>query len=143
MHPLPQTRATLVSRDAYCAYSGMVPGMLTGQYEAAQAHIDLLAIEPNAWRFSSKTTGFSVVSTRTEIDWASKNAQPCVWAPAKFVMDAVASPLDLINDPVALAHWFAQEIGAEELVLLGEKLPNDSALPCRTVPVEQLTIATA
>ena len=106
----------------------------------AQAHIDLLAIEQNAWKFSSDNPKFAVVGTRTELDWASKNQQACVWAPSKFVMDAVESPLELINDPAALAHWLSVEIGAIELVLIGEEAPKDAMLPCRNVSFEQLNL---
>lgn len=106
----------------------------------AQAHIDLLSIEQSAWRFASAAPKFAVVGTRTEMDWATKNGQACVWAPAKFVLDAVESPLELINTPNALAHWLCREIGAVELVVIGEDLPKNTEIPCRSIPVEQTNI---
>lgn len=57
-----------------------------------QRRIDLLAIEQNAWRLAAKDDRCVVVATRTELDWAMKNGQICVWAPSKIVLDAVDGP---------------------------------------------------
>ncbi|MDF1728980.1 MAG: dihydroneopterin aldolase, partial [Sulfitobacter sp.] len=54
-------------------------------HKMAQRRIDLLAIEQNAWVLASKDPRCVVVETRTELDWAMKTGQTCVWAPSKIV----------------------------------------------------------
>ncbi|MEP5154729.1 dihydroneopterin aldolase [Planktotalea sp.] len=103
----------------------------------AQNRIDLLSVEQNAWALAAQINGLAVVGTRTEMDWAIKNNQPCVWAPSKFVFDAVPAPLHLINDPVALTLWFAGQVDAADVILIGEDMPVDPKLPCRAVPLMQ------
>lgn len=83
---------------------------------AAQRHIDLLAIEQNAWRLAAIDQRCVVVGTRTELDWGMKNKQISVWAPAKLVLDAVDGPAD--TEPQTLAGWFAAEMGAVELTIV-------------------------
>lgn len=102
----------------------------------ANAHVTLLSMEQNAWMFAATEQRCAVVETRTELDWACKNKQISVWAPQKFVMDAVASPMHLIADPVALTDWFAAQIGAVELVVVGEELPTSPLSVCRAVALE-------
>lgn len=41
MAPLPDTRVTLVAREAHTPYSGMLPGWVAGRYGWADIHIDL------------------------------------------------------------------------------------------------------
>ncbi len=106
----------------------------------AQAQIDLLAMEQSAWALCATEPRCAVVETRTELDWATKNGQICVWAPAKFVMDSVDQPIDLVCDPVALADWFACEIGAIELLLIGEDLPTSSQSACRALSAERIDL---
>ncbi|MGE3064271.1 MAG: FAD-dependent oxidoreductase [Hyphomicrobiaceae bacterium] len=41
LHPMPDVRVTLVTREVEAAYSGMLPGFIAGYYTRAQCHIDL------------------------------------------------------------------------------------------------------
>jgi dihydroneopterin aldolase len=82
----------------------------------AQRHIDLLALEQDAWRFHAADPRCVVVGTKTELDWGMKNNQISVWAPSKLVVDAVDGPQDIIASDLAI--WFADQIGATELICL-------------------------
>lgn len=90
----------------------------------AQRRIDLLAIEQNAWVLAACDHRCMVVGTRTELDWAMKNGQICIWAPSKIVLDAIDGPSASPRDAVALAAWFATEMHAEELLLIGATGPE-------------------
>ncbi|MBU2992792.1 dihydroneopterin aldolase [Octadecabacter sp. 1_MG-2023] len=90
----------------------------------AQRRIDLLAIEQNAWVLAGRDKRCVVVGTRTELDWAMKNGQICVWAPSKIVLDAVDGPDAGPNDAVALAAWFAGEMQAAEMIVIGADAPD-------------------
>ena len=89
----------------------------------AQRRIDLLAIEQNAWVLAGRDRRCIVVGTRTELDWGMKNGQICVWAPTKIVLDSVDGPSANPHDAVALVAWFAEHIGAAELLVIGAELP--------------------
>ncbi|WP_425043575.1 dihydroneopterin aldolase [Primorskyibacter sp. S87] len=102
-----------------------------------QRRIDLLAIEQNAWVLASKDDRCVVVSTRTELSWAMKNGQICVWAPSKIVLDAVDGPSAKPSDAVALAAWFAATFSAGEMLVIGADLPDNPGVLLRSVPVEQ------
>ncbi|MFK7875028.1 MAG: dihydroneopterin aldolase [Paracoccaceae bacterium] len=86
-----------------------------------QRRIDLLAIEQNAWVLAARDARCKVVGTRTELDWAMRNGQICVWAPSKIVLDALDSPTTRADDAVALAAWFAATFEAKEMLLIGER----------------------
>lgn len=103
----------------------------------AQRRIDLLAIEQNAWVLAARDARCVVVNTRTELDWAMKNGQTCVWAPSKIVLDAVEAPSAQPRDAVALAAWFAATFEAREMLVLGADLPRDVQVPLRAIPVDQ------
>lgn len=90
----------------------------------AQRRIDLLAIEQNAWVLAGRDRRCVVVDTRTELDWAMKNAQICVWAPSKMVLDAVDGPSGDPKDAPALAAWFAEELQAMELCIVDDQIPE-------------------
>lgn len=105
-----------------------------------QRRIDLLTIEQNAWVLAARDHRCVVVSTRTELDWAIKNGQICVWAPSKIVLDTVDGPSTHRSDGVALAAWFAATFAADELLVIGAALPDDSTVALRAVPVEQATL---
>lgn len=124
----------MVARDApliICVGAGELPVAQTG-HAMTQRRIDLLAIEQNAWTVGARDHRCKVVSTRTELDWAMKNGQICVWAPSKIVLDAVDGPSASPRDAVALVGWFAKEIEAKELVIIGEPAP-DLDMPLRAV----------
>ena len=101
----------------------------------AQRRIDLLAIEQNAWSFAARDRRCMVVGTRTELDWAMKNDQICIWAPSKIMLDAVDGPSVSPRDAVALAVWFAGEMDAKELLVIGET-PPASDVPVRAINVD-------
>ncbi|MBS0124546.1 dihydroneopterin aldolase [Thetidibacter halocola] len=105
-----------------------------------QRRIDLLAIEQNGWVLASRDPRCKVVATRTELDWAMKNGQTCVWAPSKIVLDATQGPRTRPRDSVALAAWFAAEMEARELVVIGEDLPESASVPLRGVGVNDPVI---
>jgi dihydroneopterin aldolase len=122
----------LEDRDApliICVGQSDVPAPQS-QNALAQRRIDLLAIEQNAWLLASRDRRCMVVGTRTELDWAMKNDQICIWAPSKIVLDAVDGPSANPRDAVQLAAWFAQELDAKELFVIGENAPS-TAVPTR------------
>jgi len=105
-----------------------------------QRRIDLLAIEQNAWRLAARDSRCKVVETRTELDWAMKNGQICVWAPSKIVLDAVEGPSAPPSNAVALAAWFASTFEAEEMIVIGAELPENPGVPLRAHAEEQHTL---
>lgn len=109
-------------------------------HKMAQRRIDLLAIEQNAWVLASKDDRCVVVETRTELDWAMKNGQTCVWAPSKIVLDAVDTPSAQPRDSVALAAWFAATFAAQEMLVIGAALPTGAAVPLKAMPVSQVSL---
>jgi len=108
----------------------------------AQRRIDLLAIEQTAWALASRDRRCVVVGTRTELDWAMKHGQLTVWAPSKIVLDSVERPPVGVSHGPALAAWFAGQINAAGLVVIGEPAAlvegletlthgvNDPVIPC-------------
>ena len=99
----------------------------------AQRRIDLLAIEQNAWVLAARDTRCKVVRSRTELDWAMRNGQICVWAPSKIVLDAVDGPSAKSTDAVALAAWFAKTFEAREMLVIGAEAPDAASVPLRVV----------
>ncbi|MEJ6401503.1 dihydroneopterin aldolase [Yoonia sp. 2307UL14-13] len=100
----------------------------------AQRRIDLLAIEQNAWVLAARDPRCMVVGTRTELDWAMKNDQICIWAPSKIVLDAVDGPSASPSDAMMLVAWFAEEIEAAELLVIGADAPKTDC-PVRSIDV--------
>jgi dihydroneopterin aldolase len=98
---------------------------------AVQRRIDLLAIEQNAWLLAARDRRCVVVGSRTELDWAMKNGQMCVWAPSKMVLDAVDGPSASPREAVALALWFANEMEAQRMLVIGETAPKSTDLPIK------------
>ncbi|KPP93787.1 MAG: dihydroneopterin aldolase FolB [Rhodobacteraceae bacterium HLUCCA08] len=100
-----------------------------------QRRIDLLAIEQNAWVLAGRDRRCLVVGTRTELDWAMKNGVACVWAPCKIVLDAVDGPSADPRDALALVAWFAEQMQAAELLVIGAA-PPEAPVPVRAVGLE-------
>ena len=109
-------------------------------HRMAQRRIDMLAIEQNAWVLAARDDRCVVVETRTELDWAMKNGQTCVWAPSKIVLDSVDTPSAQPRDAVALAAWFAATFQASEMLVIGAELPKDARVPLRAVSVDTETL---
>ncbi|MGB5560413.1 MAG: dihydroneopterin aldolase [Paracoccaceae bacterium] len=107
---------------------------------AAQRRIDLLAIEQNAWVLAGRDRRCVVMGSRTELDWAARNAQMSVWAPSKMVLDAVDGPSAQPHDAAALIGWFADVVHAERLICVGTGKPKTSGLAVLSVPVEAAAI---
>lgn len=112
----------------------------TTGHKWTQRRIDLLAIEQNAWRLAAKDDRCVVVATRTELDWAMKNGQICVWAPSKIVLDSIDGPSMPPSNAVALAAWFAATFEAGEMIVIGAELPENPGVPLRAVQKEQKTL---
>lgn len=126
---------TLVARRApliLCVGMPDAAPMQTG-HRMTQRRIDLLSIEQNGWFLASRDLRCKVVATRTELDWAMKNGQVCVWAPSKIVLDATHGPEAGPRDAAALTAWFAGEMEARELLVIGETLPGAAPVPQRAV----------
>lgn len=104
-------------------------------HKMTQRRIDLLAIEQNAWTLAARDLRCKVVATRTELDWAMKNDQICVWAPSKIVLDATDPPSAGPHTPVALGAWFAAQVEACEYMVLGAEAPADTKVLCRAIPL--------
>ncbi|MBV7393826.1 dihydroneopterin aldolase [Mameliella sediminis] len=102
-------------------------------HKMTQRRVDLLSIEQNAWCLAARDDRAKVVATRTELDWAMKNGQICVWAPSKIVLDATQGPKVQPRDSVALASWFAGEMDACEYLVIGEDLPEDPPVAARAL----------
>ncbi len=117
------------------------PDLATPQtgHAMTQRRIDLLSIEQNAWVLAARDLRCKVVETRTELDWAMKNNQICVWAPSKIVLDAVDGPSATARNALALATWFADEMNAKELLVIGGDAPT-ARVPVRAIPVDQVKL---
>lgn len=109
-------------------------------HKMTQRRVDLLAIEQNAWVLAARDDRCVVVETRTELEWAMRNGQICVWAPSKIALDAVEGPSAHPSDAVALAAWFAATLEAQEMIVIGADLPADASVPLRAVSVDQATL---
>lgn len=122
-----------------CVGASDLPAPQTG-HTMTQRRIDLLAIEQNAWKLAARDHRCVVVATRTELDWAMKNGQICVWAPSKIVLDAVDGPSAAPSDSVALGAWFAATFEADEMLVIDAELPENPGVPLRAVSLEQASL---
>jgi 7,8-dihydroneopterin aldolase/epimerase/oxygenase len=103
----------------------------------AQRRIDLLAIEQNAWVLAAHDARCKVVDSRTELDWAMRNGQICVWAPSKIVLDAVDGPSAKGADAVALASWFSDTFDASDMLVIDDDAAIDKPVDLRSLPADQ------
>ncbi|MFD1341382.1 dihydroneopterin aldolase [Litorisediminicola beolgyonensis] len=104
-----------------------------------ERRIALLAIEQNGWRVAARDERAKVVATRTELDWAMKNGQVCLWAPSKMVLDATEGPMGAHPDPLALTSWFAGRMEACELIMLGAPAPTgETTVPLRALALDEM-----
>ncbi len=103
----------------------------------AQRRIDLLAIEQNAWVLAGRDKRCVVVQTKTELEWAMKNGQICVWAPSKIVLDAIEQPERGHDEGLELAIWFAAEMEASDVLVIGSV---DAAISLEP-PLRQISTA--
>ncbi len=113
-----------------CVGIGPVAPVQCGR-DAAQRNIDLLAIEQNAWSLAARDTRCAVVATNTELDWAMKTGQICVWAPSKIVLDAVDGPHNITGPE--LTQWIAQRLSVKGVWDIGESLPKFAEIPVHSV----------
>ncbi len=118
-----------------CVGPADVPAPQAGA-EMAQRRIDLLAIEQNAWVLAGRDARCVVVNSRTELDWSMRHDQISVWAPSKIVLDAVDGPSAGPRDALALVLWFARQMQAADMVVIGEDLPDAPDLPLRAVAAD-------
>lgn len=96
---------------------------------AAGLRIALLEIEQAAWALAAHEPRLTVVSTRTEIDWAIDQGNAIVWAPSKLVCDTPGAPGEVGNG-LPLAVWLAEQLGAGELIVHAPvALPAESRIP--------------
>ncbi|KMK66897.1 dihydroneopterin aldolase [Puniceibacterium sp. IMCC21224] len=105
-----------------------------------QRRIDLLSIEQNGWVLAGRDSRCKVVATRTELDWAMKNAQICIWAPSKMVLDATHGPVTPDGEPLALAVWLAEQLSAREFVAIGTFQPIATSIPARVAKLDDTVI---
>lgn len=120
----------------FCVGPAETPAPQT-PHRMAQRRIDLLAIEQNAWVLAGRDNRCVVVSTRTELAWAMRNGQSCVWAPSKIVLDAVEGPAVQPRDAVALAACFATTFDAEEMLVIGAGLPPEASVALRAMAADR------
>lgn len=123
----------------FCVGASDVAAPQTG-HKMTQRRVDLLAIEQNAWRLAAKDDRCVVVDTRTELDWAMKNGQICVWAPSKIVLDAVDGPSAETTDGLELCQWFAGEMDGLQLCVIGAGAPAADGVPVRAIALDQATL---
>jgi dihydroneopterin aldolase len=100
-----------------------------------QRRIDLLAIEQNAWKLAAYDKRCVVVETKTELDWAIKNGQISVWAPAKMLLDAKNPPNFDLQNPLPLSEWLANEFGAQYLTWIGDITNTNCSIKIETIPL--------
>ncbi|MEM9580760.1 MAG: dihydroneopterin aldolase [Pseudomonadota bacterium] len=104
---------------------------------SARLRIDLLSIEQLAWALASKDPRLAVVATKTELDWAMKNDQACIWAPSRTVLGWVNGPAKVDDSGSALVARFAQELNARDIVTIGMDDFDTGGIPLRSYSVAE------
>lgn len=99
-----------------------------------QRRIELLAIEQNACKLAECDARFSVLSSRTEIEWAIERGQIVIWSPFKMISDTKDSPKD--DDIINLTLWLADVISAQKVILCTKK-PIQLDEYESSIPIEQ------
>ena len=102
--------------------------------------IALLSIEQNAWVLASKDDRCVVVGSKTELDWAIKHNELCVWAPSKMVLDATQPPKGPVSDTLGLALWLGHSLNAKHVMAIGsfDSEQDDSLILFRGVGPDAL-----
>ena len=100
-----------------------------------QRRIDLLAIEQNAWKLAAYDKRCVVVETKTELDWAIKNGQISVSAPAKMLLDAKNLPNFDLQNPLPLSEWLANEFGTQYVTWIGDITNTNCSIKIETIPL--------
>ena len=100
-----------------------------------QRRIDLLAIEQNAWKLAASDKRCVVVGTKTELDWAVKNGQISVWAPAKMLLDSKNLPNFDLGKILPLSEWLANQFGAQYLTLIGDIQNTGCSIKIENIPL--------
>lgn len=96
----------------------------------AGRRIALLALDQAAWALADRLN-LEIVETRTEIEAASREARPVVWAPARLAADAPEAG----TSPAGLAYWLAGRVGARRIdFALPEGQPLPPAPPGLAIP---------
>ena len=69
MRPMPGLRTTLIAREPHTPYSGMLPGLIRGDYDFDDAHIDLapLAAAAGARLVMAEATGIDLASRSVSV----------------------------------------------------------------------------
>ncbi|QDG53698.1 selenide, water dikinase SelD [Persicimonas caeni] len=99
MRPVEGLRVTLVTRDVHTPYSGMLPGLIAGQYSLDEAHIDLrpLCEFAGARLYHDTVTGMDLDAKQL----ACKNRPPVSY---DFVSFDIGSTPQTHNVPGAAEH---------------------------------------
>lgn len=108
MKPMPGVRLTLICRDVYTPYSGMLPGFIAGHYGYADAHIDLgpLSHFAGARFYHDEVTGLD----------AANHLIRCRHRPDM--------PYDLLSINIGSTPGFAGVPGAEKFVVPVKPINN-------------------
>ena len=90
-----------------------------GETGGVDRQIDLLAMEQAAWRIAGRDARCRVIESRTELQHAIDQTCLAVWAPSRIVRRATDPKVRDRLQGRALAEWFAERLGAGDVVELG------------------------
>ena len=65
-----------------------------------------------------------------------RHDQISVWAPSKIVLDAVDGPSAQPRDALALVLWFARQMQAADMLVIGDTPPDAPDLPLRRLAAD-------